>query len=310
MIAERYSGNPLLTPSSHWWEANAVFNCAVAEKDGRIHMLYRAVGLDNISRLGYAFSDDGFNFERGAVPAYEPPPGDEYERLGAEDPRITEIGGTYYVVYTGASIYSAMENRPPTFGVGPPWRCRVSMISTKDFKTFDRHGVLLPDFDDKDAVLFPEKINGKYVMYHRIWPDMWISYSEDLIHWHDHKLIMTPKAGAWDSDRIGAGAPPIKTEDGWLNFYHGTDHNRCYRLGIFLSDLNDPAKIIGRSVDPIMDPEEAFECIGCVPNVVFTCGVIERDGQYLIYYGGADSSIGVATLDKKLLKKIRFEPAE
>lgn len=306
MIAVRHSGNPLLVPTDNWWETSAVFNCAVAEKHGTVHMLYRAVGMDNISRFGYAWSSDGLSFERLNIPVYEPPGGDEFERLGCEDPRITEIDGTFYVVYTGASIYPAAEMRPPTFGVGPPWRCRVSMISTTDFKDYTRHGVILPEFDDKDAVLFPEKINGQYVMYHRIWPDMWISYSEDLIHWHDHKLLMKPAPGEWDSDRIGAGAPPIKTERGWLNFYHGTDHNRCYRLGVFLSDLTDPSKIIGRSAEPIMDPEEAFECIGCVPNVVFTCGVIDRVDQYLIYYGGADSAIGVATLEKSKLDKIRL----
>ncbi len=306
MLAKRYSGNPLLVPTDNWWESSAVFNCAVAEKDGRIHMLYRAVGMDNISRLGYASSDDGFCFNRHPFPAYEPPAGDEWERLGAEDPRITEVEGTYYVVYTGASIYSAMECRPPTFGIGPPWRCRVSMISTTDFKNYTRHGVILPEFDDKDAVIFPEKIGGRYVMYHRIWPDMWVSYSDDLVNWYDHKPLMTPAVGSWDSDRIGAGAPPIKTERGWLNFYHGTDHNRCYRLGVFYSDLEDPSRIIGRSAEPIMDPEEAFECIGCVPNVVFTCGVIERDDHFLIYYGGADSAIGVATLDKKALDGVKL----
>ena len=308
MIAERYPGNPVLSPTNNWWETKAVFNCAVAEKDGKVHMLYRAVGDDGISRFGYAFSNDGFNFERLHLPVYEGPAGDEFERMGCEDPRITLIDGVYYIAYIGASVYPASENRPPTFGFGPPWRCRVSLLSSLDFKTFTRHGVILPEFDSKDAVLFPEKIGGKYVMYHRIWPDMWISYSEDLIHWHDHKPLMKPKPGAWDCDRIGAGAPPIKTPDGWMNIYHGVDANKIYRLGVFVSDLDDPSKIIARSAEPILDPEESFECIGCVSNVVFTCGVIERDGKYLIYYGGADSTISVATLDKYRLKDVRMTP--
>lgn len=306
MFAERYEGNPVLDPTDNWWESKAVFNCAVAEADGRIHMLYRAVGDDSISRFGYAWSEDGFRFERLSAPAYESPAGDEFERLGCEDPRITVIDGTHYIVYTGASVYPASNGRKPTFGVGPPWRCRVSIISTEDYRNFTRHGVVLPDFDDKDAVLFPEKIGGKYVMYHRVMPDMWVSYSDDLLHWHDHKVFMRPKPGAWDSEWIGAGAPPIKTSEGWLNIYHGVDRNRVYRLGIFYSDIEDPSKVIARSEVPILDPEESFECIGCVPNVVFTCGVVERNGQYLIYYGGADSSIGVATLDKERLKDVRM----
>lgn len=304
MFAERYSGNPVLQPTINWWESKAVFNCAVADKDGIIHMIYRAVGDDNISRFGYAKSLDGFNFERSPLPIYEGPLGDEFERLGCEDPRITLIGDTYYIPYIGASVYPAAEKRPPTFKIGPPWRCRVSLLSTQDFKTFTRHGVIIPDYDDKDAVLFPEKIDGRYVMYHRVLPDIWISYSDDLIHWSDHKTVMTPKPGAWDSERIGAGAPPIKTPEGWLNFYHGVDENRVYKLGIFYSDLADPSKIIARSSVSILDPEEAFECHGPVCNVVFTCGVVERGGKYLVYYGGADSSIGVATTDKARLKDV------
>ncbi len=304
MFAKRYEGNPVLTPTDLWWESKAVFNNAVTEKDGKIHMLYRAVGDDNTSRFGYAVSDDGFNFKRNRLPIYEGPPGDEFERLGCEDPRITNIDGVYYILYVGASTYPAAEDKPPTFLVGPPWRCRVSLLSTTDFKSFTRHGVVLPEFDDKDAVLFPEKINGKYVMYHRVLPDIWISYSDDLLHWYDHKPIMTPKAGLWDSERIGAGAPPIRTEQGWLNIYHGVDETRTYRLGIFYSDLEDPSRIISRSSVPILGPEESFERLGCVNNVVFTCGAIEKEDQYLIYYGGADSSIGVATLNKEVINQI------
>lgn len=306
MFAERYTGNPVLEPTNNWWETKSVFNCAVAECDGKIHMLYRAIGDDNTSRLGHAISDDGFNFERLPVPFYESPQNDEFERLGCEDPRITFIDGTYYITYIGASVYPASEKRPPTFGFGPPWRCRVSLLSTKDFKTVNRHGIILPDMDDKDAVIFPEKINGKYVMYHRILPDMWISYSDDLIHWRDHKVLMCPNKGTWDGERIGAGAPPIKTPEGWLNIYHGVDHNRFYRLGVFLSDLDDPSRVISRSAVSILDPEHAFECEGCVPNVVFTCGIIERDNHYLIYYGGADSSIGLAIMDKDKLKQVEM----
>jgi len=301
MLCRRYEGNPILAPTNNWWETKAVFNCAVVRHNSQIHMLYRAVGDDNTSRFGYAISEDVFHFTRFPLPVFEGEQGNEFERLGVEDPRITKINETFYITYVAASTYPASEGRPPTFGVGPPWRCRVSLVSTSDFKTFHRHGVILPEFDDKDAVLFPEMINGRWVMYHRIFPDMWISYSNDLINWTGHKAFMTPRADCWDNDRVGAGAPPIKTQSGWLNFYHAADHDRIYRIGIFLSDLNDPSTIIVRPEEPILTPQDAFECEGCVNNVVFTCGVIERDDDFLIYYGGADSSIGAAMLEKRRL---------
>jgi predicted GH43/DUF377 family glycosyl hydrolase len=181
------------------------------------------------------------------------------------------------------------------------------MLSTKDFRTYQKHGCILPDMDNKDVVLFPEKINGKYVMLHRIFPNMWIAYSEDLVNWHDHKVLMHVQPDGWDCDRIGAGAPPIKTEYGWLNFYHGVDHKRNYRLGILLLDLEDPSKVIGRSAHPILSPEKDYEKVGLVPNVVFTCGAIPMDGRYFVYYGGADKVIGVATMDLNDLKKVKLE---
>jgi predicted GH43/DUF377 family glycosyl hydrolase len=149
--------------------------------------------------------------------------------------------------------------------------------------------------DDKDAVVFPEKINGKFVMLHRIFPDMWISYSDDMMTWTDHKKFMTIRPGMWDSNRIGAGATPVKTDKGWLEVYHGVDDNKNYMLGIVYLDLNDPSKVIARSRTPILVPELEFEKVGLVSNVVFTCGMVEKDGHYLVYYGGADNNIGVAS---------------
>lgn len=306
MELERYEGNPVLSPTEKWWESRAVFNCAAARLDGSVHVLYRAIGEDGVSRLGYACSRNGLDVvERGETPAYESA-GDELERLGVEDPRITRIEDAYYVTYTGASAYPCGESRPNLFRP-VPWRCRVGLLSTRDFKTFQRHGCILPDMDNKDAVLFPEKIGGKYVMLHRIFPNIWIAYSEDLRTWHDHKLVMRVQPGAWDCDRIGAGAPPIKTEYGWLNFYHGVDHRRTYRLGILLLDLNDPSKAVGRSAEPVLSPEMDYERLGLVMNVVFTCGAVEMDDRYYVYYGGADKVIGVATMDRSDLRKVRLE---
>ena len=306
MELERYKGNPVLSPTDNWWENKAVFNCAAARSNGTVHLLYRAIGQDGVSRFGHASSKNGMDVtERDKTPAYESA-GDELERLGVEDPRVTRIEDTYYITYTGASLYPCGERRPDLLNP-VPWRCRVGLLSTKDFITYRKHGCILPDMDNKDVVLFPEKINGKYVMLHRTFPNMWIAYSEDLETWHDHKLLMRVQPGEWDSNRIGAGAPPIKTEYGWLNFYHGVDHKRVYRLGILLLDLEDPSKVIGRSVDPILSPDEDYEKYGLVPNVVFTCGAVEFGDQYHVYYGGADKVIGVAGMDRSDLKKVKLE---
>jgi predicted GH43/DUF377 family glycosyl hydrolase len=259
-----------------------------------------------VSRFGYAASDNGFDItERSAEPVYESV-GDELEKLGVEDPRITRIDDEYYITYTGASACPCSETRPGL--LNPiPWRCRVGLLSTKDFKSYKKHGCILPDMDNKDVVIFPEKIKGKYVMLHRTFPNIWIAYSDDLLIWRDHKVIMRVQPGSWDCDRIGAGAPPIKTEYGWMNVYHGVDHRRNYRLGILMLDLENPSIVLGRSAEPILSPETEYEKVGLVPNVVFACGAVEKDGQYLVYYGGADKVIGIASMPVSDLKKIRME---
>jgi len=262
--------------------------------------------MDGVSRFGHATSTNGYDIaKRDVNPIYESV-GDELEVLGVEDPRITRIDDTYYITYTGASLYPCCEVQP-SLTKSVPWRCRVGLLATKDFKSFSKMGCILPDMDNKDVVLFPEKINGQYVLLHRTFPNIWIAYSEDLVHWHDHKLLMRVQPTSWDCNRIGAGAPPIKTEQGWLNFYHGVDHQRRYRLGILLLDLDDPTKIIGRSAEPILSPEMDYEKVGLVPNVVFTCGAVEFKGRYFVYYGGADKVIGVATMDSDDLKKVKLE---
>ena len=289
MELRRHPANPILQANpENEWESGAVFNCAVVAQNGTIHMLYRAIGEYEVyrSRLGYAWSTDGIHFRRRGTPAFEPE--EEYEVFGCEDPRITRLGDTFYITYT------ALFNR-----AWSPTGNRVALAATRDFQTFKRYGVILPDMENKDAVLFPEKINGKYVMLHRIVPDIWIAYSDNLVDWYGHKIIMRPRPGCWDCVKIGAGAPPIKTDAGWLEFYHGVDENRVYRLGAVLFDLHQPEKIIARQNDPILEPVEDCEVRGDVPNVVFTCGAIEKDDQYYVYYGGADTVICLATVGKQ-----------
>ena len=296
----------MLSPTDNSWENKAVFNCAAAYSNDTVHLIYRAIGEDGVSRFGYAASRNGLDVtERPSVPLYESI-GDELETLGVEDPRITPIDDEFYITYTGVSLYPCCRPRPSLTN-NVPWRCRVGLLSTRDFKTFTKRGCILPDMDNKDVVLFPEKVNGQYVMLHRIFPNIWMAYSDDLMTWHDHKLLLRVQPSSWDCDRIGAGAPPIKTEDGWLNFYHGVDHQRNYRLGVLLLDLDDPSKVIGRSAEPILSPEKDYEKVGLIPNVVFTCGVVDMNDRYYVYYGGADKVIGVATIEKSDMKKIKME---
>ena len=165
MKLTRYKGNPILKPKEeNEWESKAVFNCAAVSENGKVHLLYRAIGEYEkyISKLGYAVSEDGYNFKRFDEPVFEPK--EFYEPHGCEDPRLTRIGDTFYITYTAMSkrAFSGSGNR-------------VALASTKDFKSFERFGVVLPDMEDKNAVLFPEKINGKYVMFHRIMPDILVS---------------------------------------------------------------------------------------------------------------------------------------
>jgi len=290
--------NPILAPTDNWWESKAVFNPAAISDGGNIHILYRAIGEDNISRFGYAMSKDGFEIAyRSQLPVFEPDTCIEHERLGVEDPRIVKIDDTYYITYVAASVYPCDHPRP-AFSFGAPWKTRVCIMKTKDFSTYERVSCALPDLDDKDAVLFPEKIGGRYAMLHRIFPDMWICFSDDLINWTDDQPLMGLRPGKWDAGRLGAGAPPIKTEKGWMELYHAACEDRVYRLGVVMLDLENPTKIISRPDNPCFSHFEPYELEGLVPNVVFACGIVEKGGNYIIYYGGADKVVAVASVDK------------
>ncbi|KPU26898.1 glycosidase [Caloranaerobacter sp. TR13] len=296
----RLSNKPILSPiKEHEWEKEAVFNCAVIYEDNKFHMFYRASNnkfiLDSekpeeenkfVSSIGYAVSDDGINFKRFDNPVFVGET--EQEAWGVEDPRITKIDDTYYMLYTG-------------FG-GRSWDdFKICMAWSKDMKNWTGHRVVL-DESNKDAAIFPEKINGKYVLLHRRVPDIWIAYSDDLITWTNHKIIMTPIKNTWESKKIGIAGPPIKREDGWLLIYHAVDDNHVYRLGAALLDLNDPSKVIARQSEPILEPELDWEVNGLVPNVVFSCGAVEANDNYYVYYGGADTHIGVAAIEKDKVK--------
>ncbi len=280
--------NPILLPKpNNLWESSFIFNAAVVYDgdEDLFHMVYRAMGPDSISRIGYAVSKDGVHFARLDKPVFLP--GNPWEEKGVEDPRLTKIDDEYYMVYTAYSRHGT----------------RVAMASTKNFIRWKRYGVILPDHNDKDAALFPQKVGGRYMLYHRIEPDIWVSFSHDLIHWTDSRIIMSPRPNTWESRKIGLGAPPIKTPHGWLMLYHGVDNDMVYRLGFALFDLSDPTRLIKRTDEPILSPEEEFELYGQVPNVVFSDAMVEYKDDYLIYYGGADNCIALARISKKEVEK-------
>ncbi|MFZ1749315.1 MAG: glycoside hydrolase family 130 protein [Saprospiraceae bacterium] len=240
--------------------------------------------LSTLSHLRLVCTDDGVRF-------YEPEgfPTKIYgkgplETYGIEDSRVTFIDDQYVLTYTKVS----------EFGVG------VGMITTKDWITYNRVGMILPPHN-KDCTIFNEKIGGEYYCLHR--PSgidlggnfIWQSSSPDMIHWGNHKCVMQTRHGMWDSARIGAGAAPIKTNKGWLEIYHGADFNHRYALGAVLFDLNDPSIVLARSIEPILQPEASYELTGFFGNVVFTNGhIVEGDTLYM-YYGASDEVICGAT---------------
>lgn len=288
---------PILEPTGQWWESRAVFNPGVAEgPDGTIHVLYRAQGSDGVSRLGYARTRDGVRIEeRRREPVFEPNIHDEFERLGTEDPRIVRLGSTFYITYTAASLYQARDLHPADLSPrGPPWRVRVALARTEDFRTFTRVGIILPDMDNKDAVLFPEKIDGRYVLLHRLPPDVWIATSVDLRRWEEHRVVLRTRPALWDERKLGAGPPPVPTDAGWLLCYHGADHHNVYRAGFALLDRREPSRVLARGEEPTLEPEEPWEIEGPTPRVVFPTGMVRRGDDLFVYYGAADHVVGVA----------------
>ncbi len=318
IMFDRYSGNPVLSPDKkHDWEDEAVFNPGVAFFKGKFVILYRAIGEYSkyVSFVGYAESLDGKNFTRKEKPAIVPQ--EKYEIYGIEDLRINKVEDKYYLTHT-------VLNHPANQGGEPH---QIGLMETTDFVNFKRLGVITPkEFCSRNGVLFPEKIMGKYVLLHRPLylarskhpenpdlprsPGVWISYSKDLINWGEHELLIEPKFW-WEDYKIGGGTPPIRTDKGWLVIYHGVQDvrpsNPVYRAGLLLLDLQDPRKILYRSAEPIFEAKEDYEIIGDAPNVVFPTGLVEKDGLLYLYYGAADTSVCLATVEKeKLLNSINL----
>ena len=296
MMLIRYKGNPILKPRrEHNWESERVFNCAAVCMAGKVHIVYRAQGADGISRLGYASSSDGYNIdERLDSPIFSPSA--SHEQFGCEDPRMTRVGDDDIMCYT------AYGRRRRWCTVDKTRLAQVGMtkISVGNFLdhqwNWGRRVYPLPQVDSKNCVIFSEKFNGKYAMYHRIQPHIWVAYSSTLEDWSQshHRIVMQPQE-RWESTKIGAGAPPLKTERGWLLLYHGVDENFTYRLGLALIDSNTPEKALS-SKKPILEPSAPYE-----QNIVFTCGAVMLDGKLFVYYGGDDRVICLATCEESEL---------
>lgn len=308
---KRHMNNPLLSPRGYLsWEKEGVFNPAALLIGNTVHLLYRAIGADGISRIGYSKSDDGMSFVEGLeYPVFSfkqsKPLGMEKEKKfdpvmypsggswgGAEDPRATYIDGKIYMTFNAFDGWDFI-------------RVALTMIDEKDFLAgkwnwMPPRLISPPGQIHKNWVVFPEKINGKYAILHSISPNVEIEYRDNLetIGTYD-PFIKSPvgvrtdgRKGFWDSRVRGAGPPPVKTEDGWLVFYHANDtaEPHKYKLGVKLLDLNDPSKILARSKSPILEPDMWYEN-DWKPGIVYACGAIIKDDLLHIYYGGGDKHV-------------------
>jgi predicted GH43/DUF377 family glycosyl hydrolase len=324
---ERFDGNPILEPElEHWWESKAVFNPGALYEANRVHLVYRAIGDEDASVLGYASSPDGLHFdERLEEPIYiprEPFEGVRPDSLphplpyassyvsgggwmgGCEDPRLTRIDDRVFMTYVAFDGYS----HP---------RLALSSIARDDFLAKNwqwRKPVLIspPGVIDKNACILPEKVNGQYVIFHRIFPDILIDFLDDLefdgrTKWLKGQFKIETRADYWDSRKVGAGPPPVKTEEGWLLIYHavGEQAPDNYKIGAMLLDRKDPTQVLMRSPEPILEPQAWYETRGLKSNVVYPCGSVIIGKRLFIYYGGADRVVCTASVKvERLLEQL------
>lgn len=307
---KRFYKNPIIIPNSiNEWESEGTFNPAALYDDGKVHLLYRAVGRNGISCFGYASSKDGFHIE-GSLPEPAYIPRKNFEGVstmpsqrtdlyksgcgwgGCEDPKLTAIGNTIYLTYVAYSGYS----QP---------RVALSSIRRNDFlaKKWDWSEPILisrPGEVNKSGCILPEKIKGQYVIFHRVFPHILIDYRDELNFengkWLEATKKITTRSDMWDSRKLSVGATPIKTEDGWLVIYHAVDDrdDTKYKIGAMILDLHDPSKVLFRTSNPILEPDEHYENEG-KPGVVYPCGAVVIGKELFVYYGGGDRVVCCAT---------------
>lgn len=330
-ILTKPSENPIISPKGeNVWEAWQTFNPGVILLKDRIHFMYRAIGEDSISRFGYASSGDGFKIdERLPYPVYGHKTKERTFNIhsyfsggsfgGAEDPRIVRVNGedTLYMTYTACDK-----------GLGVAiTSIKVNNFLRKEWKWKQPKLISAPGEFHKNWVIFPEKIKGKYAILHSISPKISVAYRDSLkfkegeyIESH-YDCNIRRKKNCWDNWVKGAGAPPIKTKAGWLLFYHAIDDNEPskYKVGALLLDLTDPTKILHRSKEPILEPDERYENNGYKAGIVYVSGAVVKNGELLVYYGASDSYIGIAhanleeflkalTLKKEAKPKLKTRP--
>ncbi len=308
----RHHANPVMSPRPHQeWEACGTLNPAAVEDDeGRVHLLYRAIGDDGLSHIGHASSSDGFSFDRrSSFPVYQP--GIEEKRPeykndvkaydpgiytsgggwgGHEDPRAVRIGSRVYMTYTAFQGWDSVRIGLTSIAVAD---LKKERWNWKKPKLISAAGQV-----NKNWLIFPEKINGKFAILHSIVPHIAIDYVDDLDGMFPpikSKRLAGPQPGRkdfWDKSVRGAGPPPVKTDIGWLLLYHGQDDHR-YRLGAMILDKDDPTKILYRSPEPILSPDTCYENDGKA-GVVYASGAVVKNGNLIVYYGGGDKHVCVA----------------
>jgi predicted GH43/DUF377 family glycosyl hydrolase len=306
MKLQRNSTNPIFLPDpGSIWECYNVFNPGVLYHGGLFHMFYRAQGLDWVSRIGYATSPDGVNWNRMRQPVLAPSDGSDSR--GIEDPRVVEIEDRFYMTYTAYGREADEKSDSNTFfggGITP------MIASSEDLVTWNRVGAIVHGEDNKDHVLFPRKINGRFAAFHRRRPHVWIAYSSDLKTWKETDMapIYGPREeNWWDNISVGSNGVPIETPNGWVCLNHAYDKQSTYRLGVILLALEDPSRVIHRPKEPVFWPEEIWEIRGDVPRVVFSCANPVVNGTVYVFYGGADHVIGLATCPlSELVEYARF----
>jgi len=309
-LFRRHPDNPLLTAATWPYSANAVFNPGATRlPSGETLLLVRVEDRRGISHLTAARSQDGVrDWHIDPHPTFLALPERYPEELwGVEDARIVRLGGLNRFAMT----YTAYSRSGPL----------VALAMTDDFKTFERHGSIMPP-EDKDAAFFPRQFGGRWALIHRPVPqiagakaNMWLSFSPDLRHWGDHTVLMEARDGAWwDAGKIGLSSQPIETSEGWLIVYHGvrqTPAGELYRIGLALLDLDDPRRVLRRGEEWVVGPEAPYEVGGDIPNVVFPCGAVLDDasGEFRLYYGAADTCVGLMTAQvADLLDWLRTQP--
>lgn len=338
MKLDRFPGNPILSPRpDHPWEDLAVFNPAAwyDEQAGEVLLLYRAAesGPEYKCYFGLAKSRDGYHFERVSDQPVLNPSGEGFDGATIQDPRMVKIGDWFYITYACRHypfgqfwIPKEQQYRRPACPAEFPRYLRINatltgLLLTQDFQTWIRAGWLTdPLLDDRDVILFPEQVGGKYVMLHRplewVGPQYgvehasaWISLADDLLGFRESQLLITNKY-PWETAKLGINTPPLKTDHGWLTIYHAVGPDKFYRLGALLLDLEDPRRVLHRTPDWLMQPEMDYEIEGYYRGVCFPCGAVVIDGTLFVYYGGGDKFCAVATcgLDD-LVQHLRRCPA-